>query len=100
MSTSALATEVAKAMQVVVTADTLQVDLCDGRSIAVPLAWYPRLAAGTPAELAEWRLVGAGQGVHWPQLDADIEVSALLQGCRSAESPASLQRWLAARSAA
>jgi Protein of unknown function (DUF2442) len=78
-------------------ADTLRVDLSDGRTIAVPLAWYPRLAHGTADERSNWRLIADGEGLHWPDLDEDVSVAALLAGKRSAESGASLQRWLKAR---
>ena len=77
--------------------DTLSVDLADGRSIAVPLAWYPRLAHASSAERENWRLTGGGRGIHWPDLDEDLSVDGLLAGRPSAESQASLQRWLAAR---
>jgi hypothetical protein len=75
----------------------LQVDLADGRTVTVPLAWYPRLAHATPEERANWRLIGRGEGIHWTDLDEDISVAALLAGRRSAESHESLQRWLKAR---
>jgi hypothetical protein len=78
----------------------LRVDLADGRSVAVPLAWYPRLLAGTQAERANWRLIGRGQGVHWPDLDEDISLANMLAGKPSNESQASLRRWLAGREGA
>jgi hypothetical protein len=80
-----------------ITIDTLTVDLADGRSIAVPLAWYPRLVHGTPTERSNWRLIGRGEGVHWPDLDEDISVENLLSGARSGESQQSLKQWIAAR---
>jgi hypothetical protein len=80
-----------------VTEDALVVDLDDGRTLSVPLAWYPRLLHGTAAERTEWRLVGRGDGLHWPALDEDISVAGLLAGRPSAESPRSLERWLAGR---
>lgn len=86
-----------RALAVHVTHDTLSVDLSDGRSISVPLTWYPRLAHAVSAERGNWRLIGNGDGIHWPDLDEDISVSSLLAGKPSAESGASLQRWLAAR---
>ena len=89
----------ALAQDVKVTTDTLIVDLTDGRTLSVPVSWYPRLAHGTPAEQAEWELVGRGHGIHWPKLDEDIAVEDLLAGRRSGESPASLKRWLQARKA-
>jgi hypothetical protein len=78
--------------------DTLTVDLSDGRSIAAPLAWYPRLWHGTPDESSRWRLTGNGQGIHWPELDEDISLEGLILGRPSNESQKSLNRWLSARS--
>ena len=99
MNTSAMPTEVieARAQRVAVTADALIVDLLDGRTIAVPLAWYPRLAHGTDTERAHWRFIGEGEGIHWPDLDEDISVEGLLAGRRSGETQASLRRWLDGR---
>jgi len=79
--------------------DELIVHLTDGRSISAPITWYPRLASGTVQERANWTLTGSGQGVHWPDLDEDISVEALLDGRRSNESSSSLKKWLAARGA-
>jgi hypothetical protein len=83
---------------VVVSDDTLTVDLTDGRTISVPCTWYPRLWHGTTEERGHWRLIGDGYGIHWPDLDEDISVEGLLQGRRSGESEGSLKRWLEARS--
>ena len=80
-----------------VTDDTLSADLEDGRTIAAPLGWYPRLAHGTAAERANFRISGAGYGIHWPDLDEDIGVEGLLFGKKSTESPASFERWLKRR---
>jgi len=80
-----------------VTDDTLTVDLNDGRTISVPLAWYPRLAHGTQEERAKWRLIGRGEGIHWPELDDDISVEGLIAGKPSGESQASLARWIETR---
>jgi hypothetical protein len=74
------------------------VDLRDGRTITVPLEWYPRLAHASTAERANWRLIGTGEGIHWPDLDEDISIEGLLAGRPSGESPASFQKWLARRS--
>ena len=68
------------AASVSVTDDTLVVQLQDGCTITAPLAWYPRLAEGTPAERAHWRLIGIGEGIHWPDLDEDIPVTTLRAG--------------------
>lgn len=80
-----------------VTDDTLVVDFDDGRSVSLPLAWYPRLQRGTEKERAAWRLCGAGQGIHWPLLDEDLSAEGLLAGRRSGESEASFSRWLKTR---
>ncbi len=100
MSTSRIERCPAYAQTVHVSGDTLTVDLADGRSIAVPLEWYPRLVHGSPAERAHWRLIGRGEGVHWPDLDEDISVENLLGGARSGESQRSFKQWLAARESA
>lgn len=97
MTTSSLATETPLADDVKVTSDALTVRLQDGRAVSVPLAWYPRLAEGSPAERREWVLIGPGIGVHWPLLDEDISVEALLRGLGSNEGASSLQRWRASR---
>lgn len=86
-----------RAISVEITDDTLSVDLADGRTIAVPLAWYPRLHHGTPAERAKWRLIGMGEGIHWDDLDEDVSVENLLLGNASTESQRSFQRWLDGR---
>ncbi len=86
------------AASVTVADDTLTVDLTDGRTIAVPLTWYPRLLHGTPEERSRWRLIGQGQGIHWGDLDEDISVSNLLDGNPSGESQKSLRAWQNRRS--
>ncbi len=97
MTSSTIEHRPALARSVQVTAAALVVDLADGRSIAVPLTWYPRLADGTPAERNHWRLVGRGEGIHWPDLDEDIRVEHLLAGAPSGESERSFARWQASR---
>ncbi len=97
MNSSTIRVPVARAQDVTVTEDTLTVELSDGRSISVPLAWFPRLVHGTPEERAKWRLIGQGTGIHWPALDEDISVENLLAGQASGESQRSLKRWLARR---
>lgn len=94
MNTSQTELAVAKAQNIIVTEDTLTVDFKDGRSISVPLAWYPRLVYGTPKERNNWRLIGDGEGIHWPDLDEDLSVEGLLLGRPSGESQRSFQRWL------
>ena len=97
MNTSAVELEVPFAENVTVTDDTLSVDLTDGRSISVPLAWYPRLSHASFAERKRWRLIGRGCGIHWDDLDEDISVEGLLSGRPSGESQASFSKWLANR---
>ena len=97
MPTSAPAVEPATARHVRVTGEHLVVELRDGRLVSVPVSWYPRLAEGTLAERKRWALIGSGIGIHWPDLDEDIEVEALLLGLASNESPASQRRWRASR---
>lgn len=96
MTTLVLETEPI-AMHVTVTEDKLIVDFADGRSLGVPLAWYPRLVHGTPAERQHWELLGDGYAIEWPELDEHIGVEGLLAGRRSGESPQSFERWLASR---
>jgi hypothetical protein len=88
---------VTRVVQATVTDDMLSVDLEDGRTIAVPIGWYPRLAYGTAAERAKFQISGAGYGLHWPDLDEDIGVEGLLLGKKSSESQASFERWLQSR---
>ncbi|MBI3608192.1 MAG: DUF2442 domain-containing protein [Nitrospirae bacterium] len=97
MSISAIEIEVPSAQKVTVTDDTLCVDLSDGRSISVPLAWFPRLQHASSAERKRWRLIGTGTGIHWEDIDEDISVEGLLAGRPSGESQPSFKRWLAAR---
>jgi len=80
-----------------VTSKTLEVVLRDGRTLSVPLEWYPRLAHGSRTERQRWRLIGEGIGIHWPDLDEDISIAGLLAGLPSGESPSSLKQWLASR---
>ncbi len=91
-STAELAT--VHATDVTVGNDAMGVTLSDGRTITVPTAWYPRLAHATPAERRNWRLISGGDGIHWPDLDEDVSVEALLLGARSNESQDSLRAWL------
>ena len=100
MSTSTSEIQTARALKAVVTDDSLAVDLVDGRTVVVPLAWYPRLLHGTRQERNKWRLIGRGVGIHWPELDEDISVEGLLEGRASGESQASFKRWLTARTPA
>ncbi|MFN7037241.1 MAG: DUF2442 domain-containing protein [Bellilinea sp.] len=77
--------------------DSLIVDLEDGRTISVPLGWYPRLFHATSQERENFRLIGSGEGIHWPDLDEDISVEHLILGIPSGESQVSLQKWLETR---
>ncbi len=86
-----------RAQNVIVTEDALMVDLVDGRTISVPLAWYPRLFYGKPEERSKWRFIGQGEGIHWPDLDEDISVEGLQSGRPSNESQRSFKRWLEER---
>ncbi|QDU87759.1 hypothetical protein Pla175_11250 [Pirellulimonas nuda] len=95
MSSSTVETPTPTATNVRVDEDTLFVSLSDGRSISAPIAWYPRLLHGTTEQRGHWRLIGGGNGIHWPDLDEDISVVNLLAGQPSGESQASLKRWLA-----
>lgn len=97
MNSSIVGNNGAAATHVDVSDDTLSVELADGRTIAVPLAWFPRLVHGTSKERATWRLIGAGRGIHWPALDEDVSIANLLVGQPSSESQSSLQKWLESR---
>ena len=97
MSISATDIKVPEAVTVRLSDDTLTLDLSDGRSISVPLAWYPRLLHANEAERGKWRLIGRGAGIHWPDLDEDISVESIIAGRASNETQASLKRWLGAR---
>jgi len=96
---SILANEIqaVKAQDLSITEDTLTVDLVDGRTLSVPLAWYPRLWYGTDQERQNWRWIGEGVGIHWPDLDEDISIEGLLLGRHSGESQRSLHKWLEQR---
>jgi len=78
MSTLAEKSE-ALAVDVSCSAHSLNVTLADGRTISVPLAWFPRLLEATPAQRAEWELIGGGIGIHWEAIDEDISIASLLQ---------------------
>ena len=97
MSSSVTRSKGVFVLAVKVTDHTLAVDLQDGRSISVPLAWYPRLLHGSREERKNWRVIGQGEGIHWPDLDEDISMSGLLEGTPSQESPESLREWLRRR---
>ncbi len=75
----------------------LTIDLADGRTISVPIGWYPRLSHGTNAERKNWRLIGGGHGISWPDLDEDISAENIISGSMSGESQRSFGKWLEKR---
>jgi len=89
--------EKAHATHIKVGCGELVVDLSDGRTLAIPLSWYPRLAEASESELTCWELIGHGKGIRWPEIDEDISVEALLKGYASTESLDSLNRWRCGR---
>jgi len=98
MSSSVVETMVeARAQHVTVSEEALTVDLVDGRTIIVPLVWYPRLWHGTSGERDHLEMIGDGTVIHWPDLDEDLSVSGLLAGRHSGESQQSLSKWLQER---
>jgi hypothetical protein len=97
MSTSGIEQNQAFAQSISVSDEALVVDLEDGRTLTIPLAWFPRLVHGSAPERNNWRLIGNGEGIHWPELDEDISVDSLLAGRRSGESQQSLRQWLERR---
>ena len=97
MSTSAVEIQIPNAESVTITDDALTVELSDGRSISVPLAWFPRLLHATPEERDHWRFIGKGHGIHWEDIDEDISIENLLAGNPSGESQTSLKKWLQSR---
>lgn len=86
--------ELPRVSTVSISNDTLTVDIEDGRTISVPIGWYPRLAYAQQVERENYQISGAGYGIHWPDLDEDIGVEGLLLGKKSEESQTSLARWL------
>jgi hypothetical protein len=83
-----------EAISVVITDDSLTVDLRDGRTITVPLTWFPRILHGNSSERKNWKIIGNGKGIHWEELDEDISVEGLLAGKPSEESQQSFKNWL------
>ena len=94
MSNLAIEMEIPNAEQVNLTEDTLSVNLSDGRTISVPLAWFPRIVHATEEERNNWRLIGKGHGIHWIDIDEYISVEGLLAGKPSGESKDSFKKWL------
>jgi hypothetical protein len=97
MSSSVIEIQEARARSARVSEEALTVDLTDGRTVLVPLAWFPRLWHGTPIERNRLEFFGDGSYIHWPDLDEDLAVVDLVAGRRSGESTESLRRWLAGR---
>ena len=97
MSISTASSGAQRATKATATEDTLTAEINDGRTISVPLAWYPRLLDATREERENLQLIGSGEGIHWPDLDEDVSVDNLLSGQPSGESATSFQRWLEAR---
>jgi Protein of unknown function (DUF2442) len=96
MTTLTLETE-PLASQIRVTDETLTVDLVDGRSLSIPLSWYPRLLHASQAERQNWQLLGEGYAIEWTDLDEHIGIEGLIAGRHSGESHQSFERWLATR---
>ncbi len=86
--TSSAVEPVARAQDVRVTRDELIVGLRDGRTVSVPLAWFPRLLHATGRQRSKWRFVGDGEGIHWPAIDEDLSVAGLLAGTAAPASAA------------
>src|SRR5712692_6970874 len=97
MSSLAVEIQEARAQSARLTEEALAIDLVDGRTIIVPLGWFPRLWHGTPQERSHFEIFGDGAYIHWPDLDEDLTVAGLLAGRRSGESPQSLKKWLQSR---
>jgi Protein of unknown function (DUF2442) len=92
-------TSIPTILGVSISADTLSVELSDGRTISAPIAWYPRLQHGTDDERARHEIIGDGHGIHWPDLDEDISAENLVLGQPSGESQTAFGKWLASRQA-
>lgn len=97
MSSSAAEQKEPRARNVLVSEESLTVDLTDGRTIIVPLVWFPRLWHGTAEERNDFEIFGDGAYIHWPDLDEDLTVAGLLAGLPSSEAPQSVKKWLEAR---
>lgn len=85
------------AVKAALTSTHLVVELADGRSLTVPLDWYPRLLHGAESERQNWQVLGDGYAIEWPDLDEHIGIEGVLAGRRSGESETSFERWLASR---
>ena len=90
----AIKIEIPDIVNVIVTDDSLTVELEDGRTVSVPLAWYPGLLYASVEERNSWRLVGKGVGIHWDAIDEDISTEGIIAGRPSGESQTSFKKWL------
>jgi len=97
MTTLAIKLDLPYALNVMVTEDTLNVDLSDGRTISVPLTWFPRLVHASREQRDNWRLIGRGHGIHWDDIDEDVSVEGIITGRPSGESQSSFKKWLEER---
>ncbi len=97
MATLVVKMDIPHAIGVTVDKNTLTVELDDGRTLSVPVAWYPRLLHASQKERDGWRLIGKGHGIHWETVDEDISIEGILAGRPSGESQASLKKWLTSR---
>ena len=97
MNSLAIDIQEARAQHLTISDEALHVDLTDGRTIIVPLMWYPRLWHGTPEERQNYEIIGDGAYIHWPDVDEDLSVAGILAGRRSGESAKSLKKWLESR---
>ena len=89
--------EIANAVKIFVSDETLTVGLDDGRFLSIPVSWFPRLMYGTKEERDNYGFIGNGSGIHWPDLDEDISVQGVIAGHHSLESQKSLDKWLKSR---
>lgn len=94
MSSFMIDIEIANAVDLTILDETLTVGLDDGRVLSTPISWFPRLLHGTDKERNNYRFIGNGSGIHWPDLDEDISVQSLIAGHHSQESQKSLEKWL------
>ena len=97
MISSATEAGAARIVSATVSDEDLALELADGGTVTAPVAWYLRVLHARPAERANWRLIGQGEGIHWPDTDEDISADNILRGQRSAESASSLNKWLRRR---